>query len=188
MAGYFEKSMSNNAVEAYNDGQMPKSKWAKQCIIERIEEEFPEKVEWCKKLTLAEMRMCFLRKSSWHHTSSYYNCTNFYEIDIVYLEKLTKETITDVISNRAKKVRRSSDAIIAEKKAKEREGYIRVYKKIAKECGQNELFINEKMVTNCSNEEIVAQATMLTNLKNDYNNHSSKYKTLRGYVNSVLKK
>lgn len=38
MAGYCGYSMSNNAVDAYNDGEKPLSKWTKRAIIEAIEE------------------------------------------------------------------------------------------------------------------------------------------------------
>lgn len=39
MAGYFGYSMSNNAVEAYENGSKPFSKWTKADILELIEDE-----------------------------------------------------------------------------------------------------------------------------------------------------
>lgn len=33
MAGYYGYSMSNNAVEAYENGEMPISKWTKKEIV-----------------------------------------------------------------------------------------------------------------------------------------------------------
>ena len=36
MAGYYGYSMSNNAVSAYEEGEMPLSKWTKQGVIEYI--------------------------------------------------------------------------------------------------------------------------------------------------------
>ena len=39
MAGYNGWSMSNNAVEAYANGEKPLSKWSKADILEAIEEQ-----------------------------------------------------------------------------------------------------------------------------------------------------
>lgn len=48
MAGYNGYSMSNNAVAAYEDGEMPLSKWSKTAILEVIEEN--EDIEDSKKV------------------------------------------------------------------------------------------------------------------------------------------
>lgn len=78
MAGYFGYSMSNNAVDAYENGEMPISKWDKATIMVEIRREasvgnlplqcsmdnlgkFPEK---------ALKELC-LKCSSWHHTGMY---------------------------------------------------------------------------------------------------------------------
>lgn len=37
-SGYSGYSMSNRAVEAYEDGEMPLSKWSKQLIIDEVVE------------------------------------------------------------------------------------------------------------------------------------------------------
>lgn len=39
MAGYHNYSMSNNAVQAYNTGEKPLSKWTKAVIIEALLEQ-----------------------------------------------------------------------------------------------------------------------------------------------------
>ena len=39
MAGYNGWSMSNNAIEAYENGEKPLSKWTKTDIFEAIEEQ-----------------------------------------------------------------------------------------------------------------------------------------------------
>lgn len=36
MAGYFNYSMSNNAVSAYEDGEKPLSRWSKKDIMAEI--------------------------------------------------------------------------------------------------------------------------------------------------------
>ena len=42
MAGYFGYSMSNNAVDAYGNGEMPISKWSKKAIMEEVEKSVRE--------------------------------------------------------------------------------------------------------------------------------------------------
>lgn len=67
MAGYFNYSMSNNAVAAYAAGEMPASKAAKV---------------WGFKSAKA-LRKC-LSPSSWHHTSKFYNTTDFFDVESAY--------------------------------------------------------------------------------------------------------
>ena len=102
MAGYNGFSMSNNAVEAYNDGEMPLSKWTKSAILEAVKElELTNfSMDNFKKLQASELKRVALTKSSWHHTSSHYNKTDFYEIDIASLEKLTNQEINNIITQR----------------------------------------------------------------------------------------
>lgn len=71
--------MSNNAVAAYEEGKKPLSKWSKSKILDSlcVSEEEKEKL---KKYCLDTLRQYFLRYSEWHHTSSHYNCTDFYEV------------------------------------------------------------------------------------------------------------
>ena len=86
MAGYLQNmSMSVNAAEAYADGEMPKSKWTKKAMVAAIKEccddddlFYDKKVE---KLTKPEMFNQFFWRSSWHHTSKFFNVTDFYSLD-----------------------------------------------------------------------------------------------------------
>lgn len=106
MAGYYNYEMSNNAVSAYNYGEMPMSKWDKASIlaeIERIIEE--EKISvldmgTVEKLTKTELADTFLKWSSWHHTSSYYRKTEFYRIEVGDID--TAEVLS-IIANRQPK-------------------------------------------------------------------------------------
>lgn len=102
MAGYNGYSMSNNAVTAYEDGERPLSKWTKAAVIERIE----QLIEDCGvelridktalfALRAPALKMLVLRKASWHHTSSWYNATEFYDVSIPALEALTGEDLAD---------------------------------------------------------------------------------------------
>ena len=105
MAGYYGYSMSNNAVYAYLDNKMPISKWSKKKIFEVIEEklqdedfreEYPisnEIIEKLKKVPLKILKVEILVSNEWHHTSKFYNCTDFYEVDFDYIMDLTTEKI-----------------------------------------------------------------------------------------------
>lgn len=118
MAGY---SMSNNAVAAYEDGEMPLSKWTKAAILNVISENCEmsdEKANLLKKMTAKELKDAFLKRSSWHHTSMFYNSTNFYSLDFEAIEKTSPEEIENIISKRQTKTRRSAEEIKAEKAAK----------------------------------------------------------------------
>lgn len=88
MAGYYGFSMSNNAVEAYESGEKPKSKWTKKEIIEEIKRQLEEdetelnvSLSDIEKMPVEALRELALSETSWHHTSGYYNRTYFYEVD-----------------------------------------------------------------------------------------------------------
>lgn len=90
-AGYDGYSMSNNARVAYSYGKMPKSKWTKDAILDGIRAEYkeyiPEEVyAVIAKLPLGYLRDKFLETREWHHTSSMYNATDFYQIDANFLD------------------------------------------------------------------------------------------------------
>lgn len=102
MAGYKGWSMSNNAVAAYENGEMPISKWSKKEIIKRIEEaiyyeeiELQCSLEELKKLPLKFFKFYCLEYTSWHHTSKFYNETRFYSLDLEYIEQLTDEDVEE---------------------------------------------------------------------------------------------
>lgn len=103
--GYSGRSMSNRAVEAYENGEAPYSKWTKAKIIESIKEYADENdidIEsvGIDRLTAQELRDNFLGYSSWHHTGALYNVTNFYSLNENSITKLSKEKVDDIISNR----------------------------------------------------------------------------------------
>src|SRR5574344_1423625 len=96
MAGYKKYSMSNNAVAAYQSGEMPKSKWTKAAIMAEINESelTDEQKAACKSIKAAALKELALVKTSWHHTSDHYNRTDFYSVDIGKLDGMTPEQIT----------------------------------------------------------------------------------------------
>lgn len=100
MAGYCGKKMSINAVKAYENGEMPISKWTKEKIITSIEKKVQdgEMVLNCslarlKRLPLDLLKLFCIYRTSWHHTGSYFRCTDFYSLDISAIEKLTDEEL-----------------------------------------------------------------------------------------------
>lgn len=109
MAGYSGFSMSNNAVAAYRSGEMPLSKWGKAEILEAIGEF--SSLDFSK-LTKKELQD-FLYKSSWHHTSKHYNCTEFYCVDDGKVHETTETDILHIMSFRKPKEK-------AERKPKEK--------------------------------------------------------------------
>ena len=111
MAGYNGYSMSNNAVDAYNNGEMPLSKWTKAAILEAVHTAVDDgeavinfDLDLLKKVKVAELKEFLLYKSSWHHTSSRYNRTDFYSLDVDRLEELMTE---DVLKMSEKKTEKS---------------------------------------------------------------------------------
>ncbi len=98
MAGYYGFKMSNNAVNAYNNGEKPLSRWTKQDILTELKENNINGN--FEKLTLSELKNG-LAYAGWHHTSSKYNKTDFFRVDYDYFEKLD---VDEVIQNRVKKM------------------------------------------------------------------------------------
>lgn len=79
--GYDGYSMSNRAVEAYKNGEMPLSKWTKKAILAAIEQEYPNLYSQFdfKKLSTESLKS-LLTKTSWHHTSKFFNKTDFFSL------------------------------------------------------------------------------------------------------------
>lgn len=112
MAGYHGYSMSNNAVAAYSNGKRPKTKWTKALILDDIKsltidsaeeldenaeslEQLKKKFELLKKCSVETLRKHLLRYSEWHHTSSRYNKTDFYEVDDEAFINASEKEITE---------------------------------------------------------------------------------------------
>ena len=94
MAGYKGWSMSNNAVSAYECGEKPLSKWTKTAVIEAIENAEVDlncSIEKLRKMPAAVLKDVCLCYSSWHHTSSHFNQTDFYSLDLERIGELTDD-------------------------------------------------------------------------------------------------
>ena len=99
--GYIGNKMSERAYEAYESGEKPLSKWTKKDIIEcvlNVRNDFNENElnRYSK-----EVLKVFLVCSSWHHTGSYFNETNFYSLDPDFIE-LSKIEIIQVLEKKKK--------------------------------------------------------------------------------------
>lgn len=117
MAGYNGYSMSNNAVEAYNNGEKPLSKWTKSEILEAIktdEIELKCSMEMLKKMPVKSLKKIALYNTSWHHTSSHYNRTDFYSLDSNKLEELTDEELSKIIEE-SKQNKKNDTEIVEER-------------------------------------------------------------------------
>ena len=81
-SGYVGQSMSVRAKAAYDNDEMPMSKWSKSSILEIVGQIYGEEVEnLCSKKTLADLRAFFLEYTAWHHTGSYSQRVDFYQIN-----------------------------------------------------------------------------------------------------------
>lgn len=84
-SGYVGTRMSVRAMEAYDDGEMPKSRWTKKLMLDAIE-------DYCDAYDLpydgsaasmkkAEIFDEFFEWKSWHHTGKFANVTDFYGLN-----------------------------------------------------------------------------------------------------------
>lgn len=84
MAGYFNHSMSNNALAAYSDGLRPISKWTKKELINQVLDY--EKCVFSRKelesCSFKALKHYLLQYEEWHHTSKHFNRTSFYGINL----------------------------------------------------------------------------------------------------------
>ncbi len=96
--GYAGFSMSNRAVDAYDRGEKPYSKWLKAEMLDAVEDLNPTIHDKCKRLSAPELRRILLVPQGWHHTSIFLNKTEFYSIreDI---EELNPEDVPEHVVN-----------------------------------------------------------------------------------------
>lgn len=134
--GYDGHRMSNRAIEAYNHGEKPLSKWSKKDIIDEINNiAYYNDIDLSdvalSKLTLKELQDNFLNYSSWHHTGQFYNSTNFYEIDENSVLGITKEKINKIKENRIPRKKLSDEERQQVQQSKENlEKSKEIYKKL----------------------------------------------------------
>lgn len=105
MAGYYGCKMSNNALQAYRDGEMPISKWDKATIMAEIRREASVgslplqcSMDNLGKLPEKALKELCLKCSSWHHTGMYYRKTKFYSLDAGRIGELTDKELAETAS------------------------------------------------------------------------------------------
>lgn len=128
MAGYNGYSMSNNAVHAYDNGEKPLSKWTKAALLAQC----GDKAEMLSALTVGELRDLLLTRTAWHHTSEYFNRTDFFMVDEDIVTELTEDRVTAIIAARQPRHREAKPAahnITAEIKYTVWEGRYRNYRR-----------------------------------------------------------
>lgn len=88
-----EKGMSNRAVDAYENGEKPLSKWTKAEIDSAIknDEDITKEVADALLSLPLKAKKTLLYQSSWHHTGLRYNRTDFYSLK--YLGDFTVEDV-----------------------------------------------------------------------------------------------
>lgn len=124
-SGYIGQSMSVRAKKAYDGGEMPKSKWTKQAIMDALCDEFGDApASGFSKFSKDTLFQNCLKRSSWHHTGKFANATDFFSIDreaaMAFADsqdiQSMRQTILDDIS--LKQAKAKKDAEDAEKSAK----------------------------------------------------------------------
>lgn len=100
--GYIEHSMSVRAYNAYEDGEKPLSKWTKKAVIDNVKKYASENnlhinLDKLNKISKKILFKKFLCYCGWHHTSKFFNETEFYGIDEDFVEELTDEKIDNLL-------------------------------------------------------------------------------------------
>lgn len=105
---YIGQKMSERAAIAYENGEKPLSKWSKSEIVELVLEKRNDFEEKELNKYNKESLKAFLTYSSWHHTGSYFNNTDFYSLDEDFIE-LSKEEIVEVLNNRMNETKKAKE-------------------------------------------------------------------------------
>lgn len=87
--------------------QRQRMRWMRNLLASGVKAKFLNCVE--KKLTAAELKELMLTCSSWHHTSSHFNKTDFYSFNETQLEYVSEQIVKSIISNRSPKPARQKD-------------------------------------------------------------------------------
>lgn len=80
-SGYVGCKMSERAKEAYDNGERPMSKWTKWDILSELEYDLDDDtIARLSKYSTQALKNVCLEWTSWHHTGSYANETDFYSV------------------------------------------------------------------------------------------------------------
>lgn len=84
--GYDGYSMSNNARAAYASGSQPMSQWSRAEFDGEVLDELDVAVK-----SIKGGYKQFLKWEGWHHTSKFFNRTDFYQIDFAAVDQALKD-------------------------------------------------------------------------------------------------
>lgn len=125
---YVGYSESVRSKEAKENGVFPKSLWTKQRMVEILEEEGREDlINKLNKIPVYILKDECLSFKEQHHTSKFYNVTEFYSFSIEYLEELTDQKVKELKERRRleniknKEIRVERNRIREEKRKKKEE-------------------------------------------------------------------
>lgn len=108
--GYVGNSMSVNAKLAYESGEKAMSNWKKADFVEMVNESLDVSIKRVK-----GSYKKFLVWSSWHHTSSKFNRTEFYSIDYDLVEKAIADKIIILYTEEElKEIERKEEVLMKE--------------------------------------------------------------------------
>lgn len=117
-SGYVGQSMSRRAAAAYDNGEKPLSKWTKSEILSRLSEKAAENgetlpagyIENLKKVSLENLRIFFLKETSWHHTGKFFNETNFYDVIDEFSELPDVKRLIEITKDEEEEKRKEKEA------------------------------------------------------------------------------
>ena len=137
--GYRGNSMSIRAAEAYEDGEMPRSKWTKAAMLAALQ-------EWCEKndrimdgvekLRKDDIWSRFFEWKSWHHTGKFAAETDFYGLN----EDAAEEASRPMTEAEAEAEEAARKAMLMEREAEEAAIEARNARRIADELREIEEF------------------------------------------------
>lgn len=113
----------------------------------------------------------------------HFNRTDFYSINENAIKSMTESGINQIISKRKKKEKKTDD----QKAQEAREKLERKYMRLAKKCGQNYYYIDNMQLEKCTDEKITFMVDLFEKAMEEFRPGKFNQKTLRGYVNNLLK-
>ena len=111
---YISKKMSVNAQKAYDFGEKPKSKWNKNEILEGLKSQDLDLalIKQFKNIKVSILKDNLLCLSSYHHTGSFYNKTNFYMVKEFFCNEELKEALQDCLKEQETAKQNKQDFVV----------------------------------------------------------------------------
>lgn len=112
-SGYVGWSMSVSAEEAYENGEMPRSKWTKKAMVAFMQG-YPDSYDMVltidpNKYTKDELFKQFFEYKGWHHTSKFCNETSFYGLDEGVIWEVMRDMTEEEKAEKAARIQRERE-------------------------------------------------------------------------------